>query len=80
MEATSESLVVRDTSVKAPCLHKTSQKAIQQDFPDIILDVKIDKVHSWIKRLFKNSNIQEYLLAGRLLYFVKNWQIVTKNP
>ena len=33
----------------------------------------------WIKRLFKNSHIQEYPLAGRLQYFVKNWQIVTKR-
>ena len=78
MEATFESIVVRYTSMKAPCLHKTSQKAIQQDFPNIILNVQIDKVHSWVKRLFKNSNIQENPLAGRLLHFVKNWQIVTK--
>ena len=74
----------RGLNGKNKCFNESSLpqqnlSAIQQDSPDIITNVQLDKVHPWIKMLFKNSSIKEYPLAERLQYFVKNWQIVTKN-
>lgn len=60
-----ESFVVRNAIMKAPYFNKTIQMAIQQEFWYITPDVKLYKLHLWIKNLFENSNlyVQKYSLA-----------------
>ena len=64
-EAISESFAVRNTFMKAPYFNKTIQMAIQQESWYITPNVKLDKLHLWMKNLFQNSNlhVQKYSLA-----------------
>ena len=72
--ASREDFVVRKNTRIEPLLNMPT------DIPVIIAATELKNVHPIIKGLFPIQIIREVPLAGRLQYFVNNWQILTKNP
>ena len=50
------------------------------EFPVLIPDSDLQNVHPFIKNLFLGIKILQVLLAGRLKYFLKSWEKLSRDP
>ena len=50
------------------------------EFSVLIPDSALQNVHPFIKNLFQGTKIPQVPLAGRLKYFLKSWEKLTRDP
>ena len=64
---------------KETFLNKTSPLP-KTHFPEIVPMHQLKHVHPLVLNLFSKKEIRNFPLAGRLQYFLDNWEILTNDP
>ena len=72
--------LVRVSSRKKETFLNTTSRLPKTHFPEIVPMYQLKHVHPLVLNLFPKGEIGNFLLAGRLQYFLENWKILANEP
>ena len=75
-----EVFTVRKNVKEQPYLNMANLVKTSKDRPEILPIKGLQNVHPGVRKMLPVQAKWDYPLAGRLQFFVKNWQVLTNNP